>query len=350
MASYVCDNSECLIKDQLLYEGDHVFCYSCHSHYHIQCSGLSQETYNRKGEKSRKQWRCPWKCRESKQKNNLRNPWSKKLQSDKEEDIEDTGSNNVNEKLVEMGEGNDPNVNIMLKHIESLFNTYELKFEKKMDDVIKSNEFMSDKYDTVLELATKNKEKIDTISSQITNINDVVQKLENDNRRLALENIELQQYSRAENMEILGIPTKEDENVYDLIRDVAVKLGVNLVIKDISIAHRIPVKEGRIPPIIVKFTNRYKKEEFISASRKKKLKVHEVFPDIVDKELQLICCENLSPHFKKLLYLTKQKILNRNDFKNPFFVKNKIVLKKNNDDKFCVVFQTKSDLDKFQLA
>jgi len=73
---------------------------------------------------------------------------------------------------------------------------------------------------------------------------------------------EMEQYSRRDCHEIRGIPLKEDEDTYDIVQAVADLVDVQIDQDDVSISHRLPIKnhgnesQNRDPAIIVKFIQR----------------------------------------------------------------------------------------------
>ena len=69
-----------------------------------------------------------------------------------------------------------------------------------------------------------------------------------------MENVK--QYIRRDMLELHGIPVTRDENPNEIVKSVVNLLdrGHQFHDQDISISHRLPAPEGKIPPIIVKFT------------------------------------------------------------------------------------------------
>ena len=88
----------------------------------------------------------------------------------------------------------------------------------------------------------------------------------------------LEQYGRRENLELHGIPVKENENTDEIDKEVAKSLDVNLEDYVISPSHRLfdykprnerepeqaNDKRNQYPPIIVRFSNRDKRNELYS--------------------------------------------------------------------------------------
>ena len=75
---------------------------------------------------------------------------------------------------------------------------------------------------------------------------------------------DIEQYSRKFNLEIHGITEEENEDVGQIIFQVATKIDADVREEDIDICHRLNKKEGKPRPIIVKFNNYDAKYELYS--------------------------------------------------------------------------------------
>ncbi|KAG8295181.1 hypothetical protein J6590_085748 [Homalodisca vitripennis] len=96
---------------------------------------------------------------------------------------------------------------------------------------------------------------------------------ENAAMHIRLQNAEwsvayLEQYSRMDNIEVLGVPQSRGENVYAVAR----VIGVPYDKRDISTAHRLPVPRDRRfhPSIVVRFALRSVRAEWLDAAKKKR--------------------------------------------------------------------------------
>ena len=82
-----------------------------------------------------------------------------------------------------------------------------------------------------------------------------------------------EQYGRRDNIRIFGVKKEADEDVYQKVVDVAMKVGRQISKTDISICHRVPssnLKKDEGRPIIVKFVRRQTKSGLMA--NKKSLK------------------------------------------------------------------------------
>lgn len=111
--------------------------------------------------------------------------------------------------------------------------------------------------------------------------------------RKAIDNAEL--YSRRQNIEIHGIVQRPNEDVMSVINTVATKLDLAPVTSnDIEAAHRLKAKEGRIAPILVRFTERRTRDLWVR--KRTTLRNENIFIN-----------ENLTRALKSLLWSTKAR-------------------------------------------
>ena len=88
---------------------------------------------------------------------------------------------------------------------------------------------------------------------------------------------DIEQYSRKFNLEIHGIPERKEEDVTQIILDLAEAIDADVREEDIDICHRLYKAEGKARPIIVKFTNDSKYEMYSKRLRLRKVDNRENF-------------------------------------------------------------------------
>ncbi|XP_039279166.1 uncharacterized protein LOC120350345 [Nilaparvata lugens] len=129
-----------------------------------------------------------------------------------------------------------------------------------------------------------------------------VQKLEN-------EIHDLQQYTRKDNLEIVGIPETKQENLLVVMEAVAKSINVDFKKEDLSIVHRMPTAKGS-SSIVAKFSSRSKKIEWIAAARKMKgIKSTDICNKLPRSDVYVN--EHLSPYYKRLLGKAKSLKINK---------------------------------------
>lgn len=245
-------------------DGPH--CAACQRKYDYQCAGITESGYRRLG-KGKNSWRCP-ECKASSQSPGVQSP----LTLDK-----------VFEELKTM--------NVKLASLTTLLE--DIKTIKSEIGGIQTSLNMAHDKITHLESRVKSIE----VSTKDVNV------FQNEINRLKTDFQDREQWARANNVEVKGIPLKTNENLYDI----ALKIGsvINFAIKkeDINFISRVSSLNFNAKPIIISFNNRYVKENLIAAYRK--------FKDLNLKSLNLadegrvFIHDHLTIHNKQLLNKTK---------------------------------------------
>ena len=122
------------------------------------------------------------------------------------------------------------------------------------------------------------------------------------------------QYSRRDNIKIIGVEYNEGEDIENIVLDIAKDAGVPLTKEDISIAHRINTKSDatsttetnmqrkpkKIPSIVARITNRKKRNELFEA--RKKIQEN---PNATYREAKIY--DDVTPLRSRILYALRNK-------------------------------------------
>ena len=133
--------------------------------------------------------------------------------------------------------------NSVEKIVNEAINQLKKEFLNEIQEIKKSQEFVSNEYellksefDKVLKVNRKLEQENLNLKKKVSDLlqtkNEEEEKIDN-----------LEQYGRRENLEIEGIPFKENENINETIVNLAKKIGVPMCVNDISTAHRLPPKK-----------------------------------------------------------------------------------------------------------
>lgn len=216
-----------------------VVCSECKAIYHNSCA-LFKEVTRKKIQAEKESWVC-FNCKASKGKTISPTP-----------SISPTCSN---------------------YELKCMIESFRTEMGKKIDDVVKSQSFLSEKYDSVLkklEEISKLKEKVEKLEKNHLEkeiiINDLSFRLAN-----------LEQYSRNATLEIGEIPVKENENLTNIVIKTAQVLNVSLNEDDIQCTHRLNQNPGKTPAIIVQLSSRKKRDDMINS--KTKVNLSKIFDD-----------------------------------------------------------------------
>lgn len=119
----------------------------------------------------------------------------------------------------------------------------------------------------ILDLDTKYKE----LSNEIKKVNTELEVLREFKFRASRDNNNLEQYTRRNNLRILGVPSSKGEDTNNIVMElVEKKLNIKLSPEDIDRSHRVGKSENNAPAIIVKFTRHDIKTQILRARRQLK--------------------------------------------------------------------------------
>lgn len=214
----------------------------------------------------------------------------------------------------------------------------------KYNDLLESVKFCSDQI-TTFETTLKEVNKKVSLIDKLTNEN---MTLKNEVKLLDTRIDQLEQYSRSYNVEIQGVPEKENENVYTIVQTIGQSLNCPVEITDIDIAHRVAraAADGtRLPKsIIVRFVTRRKRDALIAAARTAKTAAKTKNLKIDGISNQLYINEHLTKKNKQLLKRTKEVAKSKN-FQFVWVRYGRIFMRRDDKSQMLVI-QSEADLQK----
>ena len=155
------------------------------------------------------------------------------------------------------------------KFLTDLFTKFFKTMKDELNEFGKSLIFLSSKYDEIAKSENKMRESLDYLSTENKRLCERVSMLESMAAayECGMENVK--HYIRRDMLELNGILVTRDENPNEIFKSVVNLLnrGYQVQDQDISISHRFPAPEGKIPPIIVKFTRRNTRDHIFSLKR-----------------------------------------------------------------------------------
>lgn len=101
------------------------------------------------------------------------------------------------------------------------------------------------------------REQLNVLESRVTNMEREYRKQE--------------QWSRLQNLEIIGVPEKSDESLLEVVTTLTKHVGLELQAGDVEFAHRVQPRKagtGRPRSIVLRLKNRITKDSILSAARK----------------------------------------------------------------------------------
>lgn len=172
------------------------------------------------------------------------------------------------------------------------------KTQEREKATIKMDKAFSDKFEKLLEdvAVIKGlcsewgmlKEEVAAVRVDTDRNSDQIKRLTKENAMLRSRVDEMDQYSRKCNVIIQGIPSKEKENLLQVVKFVATKVKVDLQDYHVCAVHRLPSKK-EIDPIIIRLNNLHIKTALIAKAKKMKLNASDLgmgtHPIFVDEHL-----------------------------------------------------------------
>ena len=169
--------------------------------------------------------------------------------------------------------------------------------------------------------------------------------IENQGKQEAEKLDAIEQYSRTQNLEIIGIPEKPGESTNDTVIEVAKSVNIEITPEQISTSHRFPAKLkkygneslGAPPPIIVRFISRDVRNRLYANRKLLRGKKNHVFIN-----------ENLTCYRKKLFWNAKQKAkLNQFHY---FWTSNGNIFVRKCEESQTLMIKNEKELDLISLS
>ncbi|KAH7979755.1 hypothetical protein HPB49_010860 [Dermacentor silvarum] len=151
------------------------------------------------------------------------------------------------------------------KDLGKAFEDFKREIRAELRSFKQSVEHCSESCDSVnaltLEMKTLREELVATRNSN--------EKLAAENKQLQMKIEELEQYSRANNLEIKGAP--DEGEPFDTVQKICVAVGEPLARDDVDICHRVGTNKTGVKNIVVRFVRREKRNAVLAKSKKARL-------------------------------------------------------------------------------
>ncbi|XP_078342596.1 uncharacterized protein LOC144628373 [Oculina patagonica] len=188
-------------------------------------------------------------------------------------------------------------------HLNEEFEQLKTSFALQDKEISKLKETNSKLFEANTALSTRIQKLKDAMESKDKKLKDIFNQQDS-----------LEQYTRKNSLEIIGVPVMEEQSCEDIVLTIASKLEVDLRPEDIEISHRLKRKgpeDNTTSAIIVKFVSHKKKTELYRARVKLKVKsLRDFFPsqiEYADAASRVFINENLTYARRKLLAAALKK-------------------------------------------
>lgn len=186
---------------------------------------------------------------------------------------------------------------------------------------------INNKYDALMESVNFCSDKVSDFEKALSDLStkcQTISKIENENANLKVEIAELrnqvqdmEQHSKLNNLEIQGVPQKDNENLFEILQKIGSTIQCNINPSDINAVHRVAQLNAHSPHprnIIVSFISRCKRNEILAAAKVARRSNNSVnrglaVPQIAD---QVFINEHLTLFKKSLMYKARQEVRSKN--------------------------------------
>ena len=244
----------------------------------------------------------------------------------------------------------------LMRSIESLLDKKLNPIVRRLDDlkekvdkiaeIEKSIAFLSSSYDDLFREVSNLKSDHDNLTQECADLRIQCFAMVNEVSQLKQNIHDMEQYSRRDCIEIRGIPTSEDEDTDEIVKNVGSLIDANVNDEDISISHRLKTNNSnkRDSPIIVKFIRRKDKELFYNSRKKLRGKSTRDIGFTRCKEQPIYITESLSAQNRKIFNKCLQK---KRELKYKFiWTSNGSTLLRKDNDSPVIVIKNESDIDR----
>lgn len=293
----------CTRCKKLLPSEDYAACTECGGLYHLDCS-LPENNY-KKLLKKQKDWKSS-KC--------VQGVSTRNMEEQRKQDKEYN-----NEDLVEVKKS--------LAEMNMKFNEL-LDMKNGLLELTKTINFLAEKYDTLIK-------ELDTVKTENKNAIKQIEELKNANKDkdqiiadLEERTENLEQYTRNHNIEIHGIPQKQNEDCKNLLLKIAQELDIDMNMEEMDVAHRVAVRRATTAlPIVAQLTTRTKRDELV---KQKVLIIMNNNIEGLQIGQKMFISEHLTLKNKNLLRLAKIRARELN-YKYVWYKFGKVLVRKNDN-------------------
>jgi len=190
----------------------------------------------------------------------------------------------------------------ILEAMEDMKRSINSNTDAKIDAVKKSIANLSQDIGVIKGKIEKLETSLEETKQRCDELDHARENTDADVRDLRLRLHDAEQYSRCANVEIVGVPATQNEDVYDILGKIAREIGIPYKREDFSISHRLRLfsKKHAHAPIIAQFVSRTVRDAWLAAGRKKRNFYSTDLEPSLPKS-QVFINEHLTAHNKALL-------------------------------------------------
>lgn len=140
--------------------------------------------------------------------------------------------------------------------------------ERELETVKASMDVMNEKFEQFKAEVVTLRKDVACVKTENRELRKENSRLVNELKELRRDVVDLQQYSRKNNLEIKGVPLRQNENPFVIIQTICSSLKSEISESDVETVHRVPSKDKNKPNIVVKFASLRARDRVLKAARK----------------------------------------------------------------------------------
>lgn len=147
---------------------------------------------------------------------------------------------------------------------------FQREIRKELRDLKKSAYYCSAVCDDIKPLA----EEIGSLRKELADARKANDILVMETKKLRMKVEELEAYTRANNLEIKGVPNEGDPP--EVVQNICSAVGVPITSTDIDVCHRMGTKHPYVKNIIVRFVRREKRNNVLARTKRARLSANKI--------------------------------------------------------------------------
>lgn len=177
----------------------------------------------------------------------------------------------------------------------------------RIDGVSTSIEFINAKFEEHKNELTGVKVECERLRSENKELKEMVADLKNQANGAKSRIEESEQYSRRNNIEVIGIPETPNEDPNLIVKKIGEVIGIPIEERDLDDCHRVPTQRQGPKPLIIRFVSRKLRNKVITKSKEKRLKSKDLVPGPGNADRPIFFNDHLIMERKKVLSEVKAR-------------------------------------------
>lgn len=354
-------------------------CPSCKHKYDLQCANITSQRFKAMTQDAKRSWKCPECISRLPKSDNTNTPLRAQPLHvvNTEEGDSDDQITNVTLRTKPKGSGtqiNEENIQshnyvteATLRAVIGQELTYTIKssikellseeirgFKQQLVEFHNSLKFFNETFDELRKENSDLKKAQSAISTELKVVKNENTSLKHDLtscksriKHLEEESARQQQWTRLQNVELVGIPENKQEDATEVARKLFENIGVHIAPEDVEFAHRIqprrPTSAKRGRAIIVRLKQRATKDQVVAAARKRRTITAKDI-GLGDESNLIYVNEHLTRENKNLLASCKLKA--KESAYKYIWTKNCRIFIRKNDTSPPILISSTADLEK----